>query len=229
MHNTQYKGKSAINVCFGYQLLLHSELFQNVWLVTSHHFVCQAFREGWTEQFFSDLCSISWGGWDGRIPFQGGFWTHKSSSSMFPVSLSPHPIPTLLSFCPGASTELWLSAAWGSPGAIYVLRGGSRAPRVSIRSPKWNWKTPDVSPGTFLWPHPRSQASHLEQPRIKEKGIRPHSLVEGMPKNLWPCLFLYSIFMCSTRKKVLRHEISASRVKVHTIYPELSQGTGTLE
>lgn len=125
--------------------------------------------------------------------------TRLVAPCFLPLSLPLSPAPTLISFCSGPSTELWLLAAW-RPWGNLPFCGGSGLQK-SILSPRRNRETPVVSPGTLLQPHAMNQASHLEQLRVKESSIRPHSLMEGMSKNLWPCLFLYPIFMYSTRRK----------------------------
>lgn len=90
-------------------------------LCRSHRFVGQEFRKGSTGQFVSDPCGISWGGWDRKIHFQDGIFTHMSSGSVFHAYSS---LP-LVSHPPAPLHRALTSRGLVALGQSHFLCGGS--------------------------------------------------------------------------------------------------------
>lgn len=147
--------------------------------------------------------------------FQGGFFIHTPSSSMFLASFSIRLTPTLMSFCSGSSTELWLLAAW-QPWSHQPLLWQLRAPRWAFRAPRGMARLL-TSVLEHYFGHSVNQASHLSQ-RQEEGNETPQPHGRNVKESVVMFIPLPHFYVLN-KEKVLTHGISTSQINVYTIYP----------
>ena len=162
---------------------LHLKLLQTTCglLCRSHHFVGQGLRKDSTEQSVSDPWGVSWGGWDRKIHFQDGIFTHMSSGSMFPISFS---LPLGVSFSRVSRASCGLAAL----GQSRFLRGVS-ALQV------WAFQESQRLFTSVLEVTSYEPSKSLRTAQSQREGMNPYSSMGGMSKNL---CYLYSFtpFLC---------------------------------